>query len=217
MTCAGKDPTAEFRPSRRRLLQLGGLLGVALVAPGAAYAIPAASLSASDLALIGEVAELIIPATDTGGAKQAGVPAFVDLMVTRWFHPDERRNFMAGMAEFAKGAGVKYGKPFAALTQKQKTEYFGELLRQAESAPPAAVADLPNVPADNDASPSPPVPFVVLMKRLTLFGYYTSELGGSVELSLNLVPNEYLPDAPWRHGERADSDATIAFPAFSAR
>lgn len=203
---ANQDWAVDFRPTRRRLLELGGLLGVALAMPVGAGAAVAETLAPADLALIGDVAELIIPATDTGGAKQAGVPAFVDMMVAKWFAPDERDNFLAGMASFAKGAVTRYGKPFTALTGAQKTAYFGELLAQAESASPLAAKD-----------PAARSPFVVLMKRLTVFGYYTSELGGSVELSLNIVPNEYIPDAPLKPGTRADSYAEMAFPPFSAR
>lgn len=209
-----RDLTAGL--DRRRLLQLSGLLGIALAMPGGARAATAAPFAASDLALIGEVAELIIPATDTGGAKQAGVPAFVDLMVTRWFHQDERDNFTAGMAEFAKGAVAKYGKPFTALPDPQKTEYFGGLLTAAEGAAPGVKA-APFAPAAGGATPPPQTPFVVLMKRLTIFGYYTSELGASVELTANLVPNEYVPEAPWRAGQRADSETEFSVPPFSAR
>ncbi|MES2057325.1 MAG: gluconate 2-dehydrogenase subunit 3 family protein [Pseudomonadota bacterium] len=212
------NPLASFQPSRRKLLELGAWLGVALVASVSmpdAYAAGETTLAPSDLALIGDVAELIIPATDTGGAKQAEVPAFIGLMVTRWFHPDERDNFLSGMAEFATGAVTKYGKPFTALTPAQQTEYFGGLLHQAE-AQPAKPASLSRGGAKG-APPPPWSPFVVLMKRLTIFGYYTSELGGSVELSLNIIPNEYVPEATVRPGERADSYAQIALPPFSAR
>ena len=201
-----KNLAADFRPTRRRLLELGGLLGVALAMPLGALAAAAESLSASDLALIGDVAELIIPATDTGGAKQAGVPAFIDMMVAKWFVPEERDNFRTGMADFAKGAVAQYGKPFTALTEAQKTEYFGGLLSKAEGGSPLAAKD-----------PTARSPFVVLMKRLTVFGYYTSELGGSVELSANLVPGEYLPHATLNPGDRADSDSEFSLSPFSAR
>lgn len=203
---AGAHPIVHFQPTRRDLMGLAGLLGVSLIVP-AAHAATAATFSAPDLGLIGEVAELIIPATDTGGAKAAGVPQFIDMMVAKWFDPDERAHFISEMAAFDKGAVGKFGKRFTALAPEEKTRYFGDLLMAAEAAPQA--------PSDPKAPPK--APFVVLMKRLTVFGYYTSELGASVELSLDMVPNQYLPNAPLKPGERADSFILFQLQPLSAR
>lgn len=191
---------------RRDLLKLAAFLGVGLVTPAARAAMVASEPWSPDAhALIADIAETIIPATDTGGAKAAGVPAFIEMMVADWFDPAERTNFMEGMAAFRDGARAEHGKAFTELAQAVKDVYYGKQL--------AAAATAMTTPG---AGARPRTPFAALMKRLAIYGYYTSELGGSVELRLDMVPNEYLPDAPFKPGDRADSFILYSLSPFSA-
>lgn len=199
------DRSAMDGTSRRNLLKLGAFLGVALVAPTArAVAAISTPWDAANRALVSGVAEIILPATDTGGAKAAGVPAFIEMMVSDWFDAGERAHFMDGMAAFAGRAQARYAKPFAALGDAEKIAYFGEELKAAEAAAAAP-----------SAGSRPRTPFAMLMKRLTIYGYYTSELGATVELSSNMVPNEYIPEAPLKPGDRADSFILYSLTPFS--
>jgi Gluconate 2-dehydrogenase subunit 3 len=184
---------------RRAFVQLATTFGLSLTVPVLAAKSPAAPLTADEWTLIGEVSELIIPTTDTGGALAAGVPAFVKMMLSDWFSEGERENFIAGMQEFSAGALKKFGKKFAELTASQKDQYFGELLAAAEGGATA-----------------PRTPFVVLMKRLTIFGYYTSELGATTELHQQIAAAQYQPAAVVKPGDRADSGIPGAMYWFNA-
>jgi hypothetical protein len=184
---------------RRAFVQLAATFGLSLTVPGLAAKSPATPLAADEWILIGDVSELIIPATDTGGALAAGVPAFVKMMLADWFGLAERENFMAGLREFWAGALKKFGKTFAELTVTQKDQYFGELLATAEGGATA-----------------PRTPFVVLMKRLTIFGYYTSELGATTELHQHVAVAQYEPAAVVKPGDRADSGLPGANYGFNA-
>ncbi|HUQ09848.1 MAG TPA: gluconate 2-dehydrogenase subunit 3 family protein [Steroidobacteraceae bacterium] len=176
-------------------MQLATTFGLSLTVPGLAAKAPA--LTPEEWTLIGEVSELIIPTTDTGGALAAGVPDFVKMMLSGWFSAAERDNFIAGMREFA--AGNKHGKKFSELTASQKDQYFGESLAAAEEGPTALRT-----------------PFVVLMKRLTIFGYYTSELGATNELHQHIATAKYEPAAVFKPGDRADSGLPGAMYWFNA-
>ena len=88
---------------RRAFVQLATTFGLSLTVPVLAAKLPAVPLTADELVLIGEVSELIIPTTDTGGALAAGVPDFVKMMLSDWFTAAERENFIAGMHEFSEG------------------------------------------------------------------------------------------------------------------
>lgn len=170
---------------RRAFVQLAATFGLSLTAPVLAAKPP--TLTTEDWTLIGDVSELIIPTTDTGGALAAGVPAFVKTLLSDWFTAEQRENFIAGLQEFSAGASRKYGKKFGELTASQKDQYFGELLAAAEGSAPAERS-----------------PFVILMKRLTIFGYYTSELGATTELRQRMA-GPYEPAAVFKPGDRADS------------
>ena len=182
---------------RRAFVQLATTFGLSLTLPGLAAKSPA--LTTDEWTLIGEVSELIIPATDTGGALAAGVPDFVKMMLAEWFSAAERENFIAGLHEFSAGASKKYGKKFSELTASQKDQYFGELLAAAEAGATA-----------------PRTPFVVLMKRLTIFGYYTSELGATTELHQRIAVGQYEPAVVVKPGDRADSGIPGAMYWFNA-
>jgi hypothetical protein len=197
-----KEVTESLVPGRhsldrRAFVQLATTFGLSLTVPGLAAKSPA--LTTDEWTLIGEVSELIIPTTDTGGALAAGVPDFVKMMLSDWFSAAERENFIAGMHEFSAGAFEKYGKKFGELTASQKDQYFGALLATAEGAATA-----------------PRTPFVVLMKRLTIFGYYTSELGATTELHQQIAAARYEPAAVVKPGDRADSGIPGAMYWFNA-
>jgi hypothetical protein len=197
-----KEVTESLVPGRhsldrRAFVQLATTFGLSLTVPGLAAKSPA--LTTDEWTLIGEVSELIIPTTDTGGALAAGVPDFVKMMLSEWFSAAERENFIAGLHEFSAGASRKYGKKFVELTARQKNQYFGELLATSEGAATA-----------------PRTPFVVLMKRLTIFGYYTSELGATTELHQQIAAAQYEPAAVVKPGDRADSGIPGAMYWFNA-
>jgi hypothetical protein len=192
---------------RRDFLQLATMFGLSLTVPGLAAKAPAAPMTADELILIGEVSELIIPTTDTGGALAAGVPEFVKMMLSDWFSEAERKNFISGMHEFSAGAPKKHGKKFGELSGSQKDQYFGELLAMAEAA---------QTSTSGTGAGAPRMPFVVLMKRLTIFGYYTSELGATIELHQQIASEQYVPAAVIKPGDRADSGILSAMYPFSA-
>jgi hypothetical protein len=194
--------------SRRDILQLATMFGLSLAAPSLAAKARAVALTADELILIGDVSELIIPRTETGGALAAGVPDFVKMMLSDWFSEAERENFIAGMHEFSSGASGKYGKKFGELSASQKDQYFGERMAKAE----AAATSTSGAGGANE----PHAPFVVLMKRLTIFGYYTSELGATVELHQQIASEHYVPAAVVKPGDRADSGILSAQYPFNA-
>ena len=193
--------------NRRDLLQLATMLGLSLTVPSLAAKASGVPLTADELTLIGEVSELIIPTTDTGGALAAGVPEFVKMMLSEWFSETEREKFISGMHEFSAGAPKKYGKKFGELSESQKDQYFGELLAMAEAA---------QTSTSGTGAGAPRTPFVVLMKRLTIFGYYTSELGANTELHQQIATDQYVPAAVVKPGDRADSGILSAMYPFSA-
>ncbi len=153
---------------RRTLLQ-----ALALAATGVLHAKPAASkLDESHQKLVVELAELIIPRTETPGAIDAGVPAFIDHIVSDWYTPVERAIFVEGL------------KVIAAAGPSQRVAALQSLERQAASYVPSSGTSVFGKPDERS-------PFFFKLKLLTVLGYYTSALGATSELAFNPVPNRY--------------------------
>ncbi len=138
-------------------------------------------------ALVNEVSELIIPKTDTPGAKDALVNRYVDLVLKDCYTPADREHFIAGIDELNKKAKDTYGNNFVDCSKEEQVA----LLKQADEA--AYMGEtLPDRP-----------PFFREMKQLTLTGYFTSEPGATQALNYVPVPGGYQGCIPYEEGQKA--------------
>ena len=131
---------------------------------------------------IATIAELIIPKTDTPGARDAGVPAFIDVMLAEWGDDEQRQMFTTGLANVDERSRTAFGKEFIGCTPQQQSEILQDLDYEL-----ARLRD-----AKSDTSKN----FFGAMKWLTLTGYYTSEVGSTSELHYRVVPGRYEPCYP---------------------
>lgn len=123
------------------------------------------------------VADTIIPTTDTPGARSAGVGPFIDFMVEQTFDAEELDRFMAGLDEIDPRSLRTVGTTFLEATEAQRTDVLAEMAAEA-----AALRS-----TETDAPPH----FFSTIKELTLFGYYTSEVGMTQELGWRMIPGSY--------------------------
>jgi hypothetical protein len=151
--------------------------------------------------LVSRLADLIIPATDTAGALGAGVPEYVDRVVSlnpvhqgpmragvAWIDEHSRELFGARFLDVSEAQQVHMLQPLsdevdrqqrAALTARYRGggaggTFYAPRTEKTETEPrpnPAAPADVPMSAADV------PVKFFRLFKNLTADGYYTSRVG----------------------------------------
>ena len=88
------------------------------------------TLSEPQQNLLAALVDQIIPATDTPGAAEAGVPQFVDHMLADWYAPEERDAFLAGLdAVDRRAEGSFVGLDDAAratLVEAMDAETYGE-------------------------------------------------------------------------------------------
>jgi gluconate 2-dehydrogenase gamma chain len=114
---------------------------------------------AADLATVSRIADLIIPATDTPGAVGAGVPAYIDLLVSE--SEAHQKVFQAGLAWIDAQSKNAHQKPFVQLSEEQQIALL---------MPLSEAVDAGNVG-------SPAEKFFRAMKSMTADGYYTSKTG----------------------------------------
>lgn len=184
--------------NRRELLQrVAYLMGGAISAPAVLGLLNGctakqeaswqpAFLSKEQGALVSEVAEIMIPRTDTPGAKDAGVPAFIDTMLKDVYTQEDRERYIAGLQAFDDTARTAYSKQFVELSKVQQTE----LVRKVHDE---AVA----VELAYDPPPTPlRRPFILMTKELSLLGFFTSKPGATQVLQYVAVPGSYQACVP---------------------
>jgi Gluconate 2-dehydrogenase subunit 3 len=127
----------------------------------------------------------IIPATDTPGAKGARVNEFIDLILTEWATPEERKNFLDGLAGIDRQSQALYGKNFSDATVEQQAV-------QLRAIDDAVMTNRSVRPRHGNTVPKPDSQlegnFWEVFKRITIHGYYTSEVGFTQELKLEIIP-----------------------------
>jgi gluconate 2-dehydrogenase gamma chain len=130
-------------------------------------------LTAEQGALVSEVAEIIIPKTDTPGAKDVGVPGFIDQMVNECFQKEDQDKFLNGLKAFDEDAKKEYGDAFVELDAEQQTAFVKKVHDAAVNS------------EETDR------PFILALKELTMLGFFTSEAGATQVLQYNPVPGSY--------------------------
>ena len=170
---------------REAMYRVAGLMGASFTAPlllGLSNLeardkeeIPFIAIPESQRKLIEEIAELIIPETSTPGAKAAGVPDFMIMMLEECYTKEDRERFYRGLEELNTKAKSEFKKAFLDGTKEQQMQL---LLSEEKLAHQAK---------DKDKE----VPFIKMMKELTVFGYFTSEIGSTQALEYLPIPGRF--------------------------
>ena len=165
----------------RLSLMLGGALSTQLTAAVMGQVVNAGesvAVTADQTALLAELADVIIPTTDTPGAKAAGVEAFIIRVMRDCYVLEEQESFYAGLAKVDEAGRQKHGKGFAELAPEEKI---------------ALVTDT----AKTDRA------FFKRLKELTVTGYFISEIGATQALEYLPVPGRFEGDVPMQPGQKA--------------
>jgi hypothetical protein len=184
--------------NRRELLQrVAWLMGGAISAPAVLGVLNGCSakkeemwqpvfLSKEQGALVADVAEIMIPKTDTPGAKDAGVPAFIDVMLKDVYEDTDRQRYLTGLKAFDDAARTAHGKGFVELSNGQQTE----LVRKFHDEAVATELALETRPRYLQR------PFILMTKELSLLGFFTSEAGATQVLQYAAVPGGFKGCVP---------------------
>lgn len=194
----------ELITRREAILRVSAMLGgVALVGQSALLAGCAAGPASekratssnalfrqSDIVLLDEIAETILPETSTPGAKAAGVGPFIAMMVTDSYHENDQQTFREGLQSLQDQCLRSYGAHFQIVTAAQRLALVQDLDAEQhfymESSEEGA-----------------PAHYFRMMKELTLLGYFTSEIGCKQALRYAETPGRFDPCAPLVPGEKS--------------
>ena len=200
---------------RRDLLKLiATATGSALVGSNAlAYdmiaPVPLSStgFSEQDVALFNEMAEVIIPQTDTPGAKAANVGAFIAIAVADCYTPALQKEFKKGIKKIDEESVSRFNRPFLLLDNAQREALFNQLDTEAKKVNRengvwnGIVTEKPSRWEPGNDSPTPH--YFTLLKQLTLYGFFTSKVGATKVLRYVAIPGRYDGAFPYKKGDKA--------------
>ena len=159
--------------------------------------------SSTDVALLDEIADTILPETSTPGAKAAKTGAFMALSVSDVYTPENQAIFREGLRKVDEATRAAHGVGFMQAAPAQRLAVLQVLDREQKAVMDARRAAPSNrAPAPESSSNEPPHYFR-LMKELALLGYFTSEIGSTKALRYAESPGRYDPCAPYKPGDRA--------------
>jgi len=174
---------ATYSSDRRAVLKIIGGIGATCAypysgdelyaqAPSHAHASPAPQpvahfLNEADFRAVSRIADLIIPATSTPAASGAGVPAYIDAVISR--DPDQQQLVADGLRWLDAEATRASGKKFMDLPENAQIKILEPLCEAADAGSGLARNER----------------FFGLIKKLTADGYYTSKVGLIDELGYN--------------------------------
>lgn len=164
----------------RITLLLGGPLSVELTAGLMGQVTHTGSgvvVSVAQQALLAEVADVIIPTTDTPGAKAAGAEQFMVRVMRDCYPLKEQEAFYAGLAKLEADSQSAHGKAFADLESHAKIQLVQQTAEKNRA-------------------------FFKRLKELTVTGYFTSEIGATRALAYLPVPGRFAGDVPMEEGQK---------------
>jgi hypothetical protein len=209
---------------RRELLKMialatgGTLIGGELFFSGCKSATSGAvSFIPETIAFLDEVAETIIPATSTPGAKAAQVGEFMKVYVTDCYTAEDQKVFLEGVNKLNDACNKMHGHDFmkapaehrkallvtldkeAKETQDKRNKTYDEFVKtEREKGNTLPIMDYKNPVAPH---------YFTLMKQLTLLGFFTSKTGATETLRHLQVPGKYDGALPYKKGDKAWADS----------
>jgi hypothetical protein len=181
---------------RRELIQLiAAVTGCAFVGHDALWAAekPRTPLlySDSDVDFLDDIADTILPATDTPGARDAAVGRFMTRYSAACYPPEHIALLKSGLADIDAQMQTLQSKGFRQANAAAKISLLTQIDRQAKEH--ARLADA----KPGDSSPH----YFTLMKQLTLYGFFTSEPGATRLARYRPIPGRYKGCIPYVKGE----------------
>lgn len=134
-----------------------------------------AQVPADLMATLAEMVDVIIPDTDTPGAKAAKVHEFIAIVVQDCFPPEARADFWTQLEGTDARCKHDHGAGFRDCTPEQRITFFTGMETFSREHPDEPV-------------------FYRMLKNLTVGGYFTSEIGATQALAFDPVPGGWIPD-----------------------
>lgn len=145
-------------------------------------------------ALVADLAETIIPKTDTPGAKDAKVHEFIIVMIKEASDRKTQNSFIDGLKDVMDYAESNFDKPFTQLDASQQREVVKHFQEKGKN-----FAGLIGKVKNKLLGKS----FFTILKEYTVTGYCTSKPGATQALAYDFIPGKYMACMPLAAGQKA--------------
>jgi hypothetical protein len=143
-----------------------------------------------DTSYLDEIAETILPATGTPGAKAAKVGQFMTVMVNDCYDENDQKIFHEGMSKLNDASKKAYDDSFMKITPQQRHDLLVKLDGEQKEY-------------TKNKKQTDPAHYFRLMKELTLLGYFTSEIGCTQARRYVETPGRFEGCIPYKKGDKA--------------
>jgi len=154
------------------------------------------TFSEDDIPYLDEIADTILPATSTPGAKDAKVGQFMTVIVNDCYEEGDQKTFHDGMKKLNDDFNNQYKTSFMKGSSQQRHDFLVALDKEAKEHQKKR-----GEARQKDKNDKTPNHYFSLMKQLTLWGYFTSKEGMTKALRYNPVPGHYDGCVDYKKGE----------------
>ena len=145
-------------------------------------------LSARQAALLQELVEVIIPTTDTPGAKEALAHVFVDLYVKDCYPKAQQELFLKGLDDLDAISRKQLRRPFHNLSPDERLGLLKQMEKESWERGEAVEQS-----------------FIRMLKNLTLVGFFSSQPGATKASAYVRSPGPFEGCAELKPGQKADA------------
>jgi hypothetical protein len=144
--------------------------------------------------LLAELAELIIPATDTPGAGEAGAVNYMMELLNKCTDTKTLNRFIEGLKDLESYTLNRFDRPFPECQDKEKLAVLNHF--EQKSRPDHTLVE-------KVKNKFTGIPFFQTLKSYTVQGYCISEKGASLGMRYIAVPGKYLSCIPLEANQKA--------------
>lgn len=138
-------------------------------------------------ALLGELVEIVIPTTDSPGAKAALVHEYITNIILNCTDIREQNSFYTGLLEVEEYSLNNLGRSFQYLSDYDKRLVVEQFALTAHSFNPIISKVKKKLLGEA---------FYIKLRRLTIEGYCQSRIGATQALRYDFIPGKFLARVP---------------------
>jgi len=147
-------------------------------------------ISADQETLVGDIAETIIPKTNTPGAKDLLVHLFVLKMLDDCYTKQDQQDFITGIGQFTDATEKQYDKAFAELDVKSREALLLDIEKDGKDP-------------KGTKYPAQLKTFYKVVKTQTVNGYTNSQYFMTKQVVYELIPGRWNAHFPYKQKQTA--------------